>query len=176
MSGFLFKFGMVLLVAVIVGGIVWRGVGRGKPNTMRGFPDRQRMPRLAAVVGAVFTVIGTLMVLAAFTTGEFTELLPLRIASVVVLGTGIGFLVAYRNRWVAPGPQAVHYRTLLGQEHTIRYDDVTSYQLSNRGGRPQLTLRAGRGSTLRVSPALYDLSALFAALTEKERTGNWPAR
>ena len=169
MSGFLIKFALVLLVAVVVGGMVWRTVGRGKPNTVRGYPGRQRLPRMAAIVGAVLVVIGAIMVLASFTTGG-PELLPLRIAAVVVLVTGILFLVGYRNRYVAPGPDGVQFRTLLGREKSIRYADITTYKATTRGGRPQLTLRAGR-DTLRVNPAFYDLSAVYAALRERERTG-----
>lgn len=166
MSAFIIKFGLVLLVAVVVGGMVWRTVGRGKPNTVRGFPDRQRLPRMVAIIGAVFTVIGTMMVLAAFTTGGLTDLLPLRIAAVVVLATGILFLVGYRNRYVAPGTDAVRFRTLLGREKVIRYADITSYRGVTGSGKPQLILRAGRDS-LRVNPAFYDLSLLYAALRER---------
>lgn len=161
------KFGLILLVAVIVGGMVWRAVGRGKPNIVRGFPDRQRMPRLVAIIGAVFLVIGTMMVLASFTTGG-DEFIPLRIASVVVLATGILFLIAYRNRYVAPGRDAVRFRTLLGREKSIRYADITSYKGTVGGARPHLTVRAGR-ETLRVNPSFYDLSALYAAIDARER-------
>lgn len=170
MTAFLIKFGLVLLIAVVVGGMVWRTVGRGKPNTVRGFPDRQRLPRTAAIVGAVLVVIGSMMVLAAFTTGEWRDLFPLRIASVVVLVTGILFLVGYRNRYVAPGRDAVRYRTLLGREKTMRYADITSYKGTTGGGKPQLVLRAGRDS-LRVNPAFYDLTPIYAALRERERAG-----
>lgn len=131
MSAFIIKFGLVLLVAVVVGGMVWRTVGRGKPNTVRGFPDRQRLPRMVAIIGAVFTVIGTMMVLAAFTTGGLTDLLPLRIAAVVVLATGILFLVGYRNRYVAPGTDAVRFRTLLGREG----DSLRGHHLVSRRHR-----------------------------------------
>ena len=162
------KFGLVLLVAVILGGMVWRTIGRGKPNTVRGYPERQRMPRMVAIVGAVFVVIGSMMVLASFTTGG-AELLPLRIASVVVLATGILFLVTYRNRYVAPGRDAVRFRTLLGREKSIRYADITSYNGTVGGARQRLTIRAGR-DTLRVSPGFYDLSVLYAAIEERERT------
>ena len=163
------KFGLVLLVAVIVGGMVWRTVGRGKPNTVRGYPGRQRMPRTVAIVGAVFAVIGSMMVLASFTTGG-PELIPLRIASVVVLVTGILFLIAYRNRYIAPGRDAVQFRTLWGREKSIRYDDITSYQGTVGGARPHLTVRAGR-ERLRVNPSFYDLSVLYAAIEERERAG-----
>ena len=92
------------------------------------------------------------------------------IASVVVLVTGILFLIAYRNRYIAPGRDAVQFRTLWGREKSIRYDDITSYQGTVGGARPHLTVRAGR-ERLRVNPSFYDLSVLYAAIEERERAG-----
>lgn len=178
MTPFLLKAALVLLALALVGVMVMRA--RKHPNRAKDYPDRVRMPKLILLVGALLLAVGVLIGLAAFTADDDPEspasLLPMRIAAVGILIAGALFTLLYRNWYVAPGADAVHFRTILGREKTIVYSDIIDYRMLTRGGQPNLRIRSSDGTTLSLNPALFDMSPLLAAIAFRERTGRWPLR
>lgn len=152
---------IVLLVAIAVGLVV--RVFR-RPSNTPPVAVRQRMPKIVPLVGGLLTAIGFFLGLAGFLARLGTDPVPLRIGSVVVLLAGLLMLIAYRNRFVQPGRDAVRFRTVLGRESAMAYRDVTAHELTEVRGRPRLILHGSDGTTLRLDPSIYDLKPAFDAL------------
>ena len=77
---------------------------------------------------------------------------------------GVLFLMMYRNWYVAPERDAVHYRTLMGREDRIVYSDIVDYRMTEANGQPNLRIRASSGAKLALNPAMCDMSPLLAAI------------
>lgn len=169
------KILIVVAVLILVAAAVSRL--RGHINRSPQHPERQRMPRLVPIVGALFVTIGLLLGLAAFTEQDrFGMLLPMRIAAVLIALGGIAFFVMYRNFYVAPRADEVAFRTVLGREAVIAYTDIVDYRTRAANGQLLLMVRAASGSKLRVNLRLYDMSPLLRAIEFQQRAGRWPLR
>lgn len=166
------KVALLIVVVGLVPAVVWWM--RRHPNRSKQHPGRQRMPKLVAVVGWMLLVVGVLMSLVAFTSSDADDPTAFRIASVAILFGGVLFLMMYRNWYVAPERDAVHYRTLLGREDRIVYSDIVDYRMTEANGQPNLRIRASSGARLALNPAMYDMSPLLAAIRFKEARGRWP--
>lgn len=166
------KVALLIVVVALVPAVVWWM--RRHPNRSKQHPDRQRMPKLVAVVGWMLLVVGVLMSLVAFTSSDADDPTAFRIASVAILFGGVLFLMMYRNWYVAPERDAVHYRTLMSREDRIVYSDIVDYRMAEANGQPKLRIRASSGAELALNPAMYDMSPLLAAIRFKEARGRWP--
>lgn len=133
------------------------------------------MPVIFPVVGWLLVVIGVLLVLVSFSAQVEPEIVPMRIASVAILGGGILFLLMYRNWYVEPDVDEVRFRTAFGREHVIAYRDIVDYRSRARNGRPRLEVRSASGVKLAITQ-LYTVDPLLAAIAFRERTGRWPLR
>ena len=175
MSGVVVKILLVVAVLILVAAAVSRLRGRISRSAQQ--PERQRMPRLVPIVGALFVTIGLLMGLAAFTEQDpYGMLLPMRIASVLIALGGIAFFVMYRNFYVAPRADEVAFRTVFGREAVIAYTDIVDYRTTASNGQLLLKVRAASGPRLRVNLRLYDMSPLLRAIEFRQRAGRWPLR
>lgn len=174
MTALVLKYAIVFVVGVLLLGMVlW---GRRRPNRAKGHPGRLRLPKFVAVIGWALFVVGFLMGLVAFTSRYTEDLNPMRIASASITLGGLVFLMMYRNWYIAPEADAVHFRTIFGNEKTIAYADIANWRTTTSNGQPRLTVRSNSGDKLVVNPLLYDMTPLFAAIEFKERTGRWPLR
>ena len=161
MSGFAAKAVIILIVVTLVVVLIarfFRRVTPAKPGTRR-----QRMPLLVPLAGAALTVAGALLALAAFSPQYKPELLPTRIASVVVILAGLAALLAYRNWYLEVFSDAVRFRTVLGRERRIDYRDIASFQVKKAAGRERLTVRSRDGVRLSVDTGRYSVAPLLAA-------------
>jgi hypothetical protein len=166
------KIMLLIVVVALIPLVVWWM--RRHPNVSKKHPDRQRMPKLVAVVGWVLLVLGALMSLVAFTSDDADDPTAFRIASVAIVVGGILFLGLYRNWYVAPEADVVHFRTALGREDRIVYSDIVDYRMTELNGQPNLSVKAGSGAKLALNPNMYDVSPLLAAIRFKEARGRWP--
>lgn len=161
MSGFAVKAVIVLIAIALICVLVARFFRRVTPA--KAVLRRQRMPLLVVVAGAVLLVAGFVLSLAAFTSRYTEQLLPARIASVVLVVVGIAVLVAYRNWFLEVGSDAVRFRTILGQDRRIAYRDIVSRRTIAVFGRARVVVRSADGQKLSVDAARYDVSAVIAA-------------
>ncbi len=169
------KILLVLAVLILIGAAVARL--RGRPNRSAQHPERQRMPRLVPIVGALFVAIGLLLGLAAFTEQDPAGmLLPMRIAAVLIALAGVAFLIMYRNFYVAPRADEVAFRTVFGREAVIAYSDIVDYTVKGTGLQLVLTIRAASGPRLRLNVRLYDMSPFLRAIEFRQKNGRWPLR
>lgn len=166
------KVVLLIVVVALVPAVAWWM--QRHPNRSKQHPDRQRMPRLVAVFGWILLALGVLMSLVAFTSDDADDPTAFRIASVAILLGGVLFLMLYRNWYVAPERDAVHYRTVLGREERIIYSDIVDYRMTEVNGQPNLRITASNGAKLALNPAMYDMSPLLAAIRFKEARGRWP--
>lgn len=129
------------------------------PNRTKRHPGRTRLPKFFPIVGWLLVGVGAFMSLVAFTVSE--PELEMQIAGVLMLAGGLAFLLMYRNFYVAPGPENVHFRTVMGRENVIAYADIREVRSYHRNGQPYVKVMAADGTTLDLNPAMYDLSAMF---------------
>ena len=130
-------------------------------------PDpRIRLPRSVAVAAAVLLALAVLASLLGFGSGNMRDPVPFRIASIVLLVIGLLVLLAYRNRYMLPGADAIVFRTVFGAERRIRYRDIVSHRTIDRWGRRMLVVRSSDGTTLRVNASAPGMSRLVAAVGE----------
>src|SRR5690606_35847147 len=113
-SGFVVKAVVFLIVIALIVVLIARFFRRVTPA--KAALRRQRMPLLVVLVGAVLLAAGFILGLAAFASQYTAQLLPARIASAVLFVAGVAILIAYRNWYLEVGADAVHFRTVLGQE------------------------------------------------------------
>jgi hypothetical protein len=70
------------------------------------------------IVGWLGVIVGSIGVLfGRFTNDEDAFVATIAFAAIMLVGTG--FLVMYRNSYVAPGKYEVAFRTVLGKERVI---------------------------------------------------------
>ncbi|GAA4489192.1 hypothetical protein GCM10023171_29760 [Microbacterium panaciterrae] len=169
------KILLVLSVLILVAAAVARL--RGRPNRSTQHPERQRMPRLVPIVGALLLAAGVLLGLSAFTAEDRLDMLwPMRIAAVLMAIAGVVFLVMYRNFYVAPRADEIAFRTVFGRERVIAYSDLVDYDVHGSGLQLILTLRAASGPRLRLNVRLYDMSPFLRAVEFRRHHGRWPVR
>lgn len=175
MSGVVAKILIVVAVLILVAAAVSRLRGRVNRSAQR--PERQRMPRLVPIVGGLFVAVGFFLGLAAFSEQDAQGmLLPMRIASVLILLGGVAFILMYRNFYVTPRADEVAFRTVFGRENVIAYGDIVDYTVKASGLQLVLTVRGAAGPRLRLNMNLYDMSPFLRAVEFRQRTGRWPMR
>ncbi|GAA5144604.1 hypothetical protein GCM10025768_00570 [Microbacterium pseudoresistens] len=166
------KFAIIAVaVIVVIGGMWW--ISR-LPNRSRTHPDRLRLPVFVAIAGWILVATGGVMALAGFTAWEAQGLWPMRIASSVVFVVGLGFVIVYRNWYVAPRAREIAFRTGLGRELVHPYTDVTDFRTGPVKGQPMLMLQFSSGKTLRLNLRTYDMTPTLMAIDTWRRTRRWP--
>ena len=164
MSGFALKAVIIAIVIALLAVIVLRAFRRVTPaKAVAAGPIRQRMPVLFALIGAVLLAAGFVMALASFTSRYTHDLLPMRIASVVLFVAGVCTLLAYRNWYLEVGADAVRYRTVFGGAKRIAYGEIASCRTVNVLGRERVVVRSRDGQRLSVDARRYDMSRVLAA-------------
>lgn len=172
MSAFALKYALIALAIVLVAGGVWWAMKR--PNRSKRAPARMRMPIFVPLVGWLLLAVGFLLALTAFTSRYTADLLPMRIASLLIGVAGVFFLVMYNNWYVEARPDEVHFRTVLGRERVIEYADIVEYRMLQTSGQPRFKVRSSSGVKLSIHPQVFPVEPLFAAIRFRERTGRWP--
>lgn len=163
MSGFAAKAVIFAIVIALLAVIIARAFRRVRPAPAKPVSQRQRMPLLFLLVGAVLLGIGFIMALASFTSPYTHDLLPMRIVSVVLFVAGLGVLLAYRNWYLEAGSDAVRYRTVFGRDKRIAYADIESCRTAKVAGRERIVVRSRDGQKLSVDAGRYDMSRVVAA-------------
>lgn len=135
-----------------------------RPNRARAADPRIRLPRFVAYAAAALLACGLLAGMLGFGSGDMRDPVPFRIASVALVIAGLLVLLAYRNRFILPGAEAIRFRTIFGAERSIRYSDIVSHRTIERRGRRMLTVRSSDGTTMRVNPAAAGMAPLLAAV------------
>lgn len=161
MSGFAVKAVIILIVIALVGVIIARFFRRVAPAKV--VTKRQRMPLLVLLAGAVLIAAGFVLGLAAFASRYTAQLLPARIASVVVFLAGLAIMIAYRNWYLEVAADVVRFRTVLGQERRIAYRDIVSFRTKKVAGRERVIVRSGDGVKLTADTGRYALAPLIDA-------------
>lgn len=161
MSGFVVKVVIFLIVIALIVVLIARFFRRVTPTKV--VLKRQRMPLLVVLVGAVLLAAGFILGLAAFASRYTAQLLPARIASVVLFVAGIALLIAYRNWYLEVGADAVRFRTVFGQEKRIAYRDIASSRMVTVAGRPRVVVHSTDGVKLSVDTGRYGVAPLVAA-------------
>jgi hypothetical protein len=157
-------FAVLLIVAV-------RWWARKHPNRSKEHPDRRRMVKVIPIVGWLAVIVGSLMVpFVIFTDDE--DALAMRITCVGILLAGTGFLLMYRNFYVAPRDYEVEFRTVLGKERVITYTDIDRYSAIP----PFVYVRSTKGVKLNLNTNIYDMTPLLRAIEIRDKTGHWPVR
>ncbi|UNK70646.1 hypothetical protein [Microbacterium sp. H1-D42] len=168
------KYTLIVIAVVLVGLLAkW---ARSRPNRAKRLPERVRMPKIVPIIGWILIIVGTLMVLAAFTRPAGEEEIGMQIASVAIVACGVFFLVMYRNWYIAPGADEIVFRTVWGAEKAIRYADIVTYEVRPVSAQPTLLISASDGTRFRVNLATYDVAPLIAHLEYHQKNGRWPVR
>lgn len=165
MPGFAVKAVIVVIAITFVVLLIARFFRRAAPTAPPS--RRQRMPMLVVLAGAVLLAAGFTLGLAAFASRYTAQLLPARIASVVVFLAGIALLLAYRNWYLEVGTDAVRFRTVLGRERSIAYRDIASSRIATVAGRPRVIVRSVHGVRLSVDTGRYAVAPLVAAAQQR---------
>jgi hypothetical protein len=153
---------VLLAVALVVAVVLVRSLFV-RPSQAKARDARIRLPRWVAYAAAALLALGLLAGMLGFGSGDMRDPVPFRIASVVLVAAGLVVVLAYRNWYVAPGAEAVAFRTMLGAERVIRYRDIVSHRTSGRGRRRMLVVKAADGTRLRVNTSAHDVAPLLAA-------------
>ncbi|MDQ0643727.1 hypothetical protein [Microbacterium murale] len=172
MSAFALKYALIALAIVVVVAGVWWALKR--PNRSKRAPARLRMPIFVPLAGWLLLAVGFLLALSAFTSRYTADLLPMRIASLVVGAGGVFFLVMYNNWYVDARADEVRFRTIFGREHVIEYADIVEYRMLKTKGQPKFMVRSSSGVKFSIHPQIFPVEPLLAAIRFYERTGRWP--
>ncbi|GAA2938220.1 hypothetical protein GCM10010458_23270 [Microbacterium luteolum] len=165
-----FVLKIVLFAAALVFVVVLVRSFFGRSNRAKTRDPRVRLPRSVAIAAAVLLALAVVASLLGFGSGDMRDPVPFRIASAVLLVVGLLVLLAYRNRYVLPGADAVVFRTIFGAERSIRYRDIVSHRTIDRRGRRMLVVRSSDGTTLRVHTSAPGMSRLVAAAAASSAT------
>jgi len=168
------KILIMAFAALFIAAIAWWA--RKHPNRSKEYPEQVRMPKVVAIVGWLFLVVGLLMGLVAFTSDHARDPLAFRIASLAIIAGGLVFVFMYRNFYVAPRHFEVAFRSVFGKEHLLRYSDIASYSYQTLKGQPYLTVKSVDGVKLSLNIRAYDMTPLLRAIDFHQVTGHWPAR
>jgi len=163
------KFVIFACVALLILAIRWWA--KKYPNRSKEHPDRRRMVRFIPVVGWVFAIGGAFFLLVTLFTDQKDPLGPY-ITCMAMLLAGTGFLLMYRNFYVAPRDYEVAFRTVLGKERVIVYTDIARYSVMP----PSLSIKSVQGVKLDLNINIYDMTPLLRAIESREATGHWPVR
>ncbi|ASD24110.1 hypothetical protein B7495_15220 [Cryobacterium sp. LW097] len=126
------------------------------------------MVKFIPIVGWLVVIVGALMtIFASFADGDA---LGQYITSVAMLLGGTGFLLMYRNFYVAPRDYEVAFRTMLGKERVITYTDIDRYSAMP----PFVYIRSTKGVKLNLNTNIYDMTPLLRAIEIRDATGHWP--
>lgn len=155
---------VLLAVALVVVAVLVRSLFV-RPDRAKAADTRIRLPRYVAYTAAALLALGLLTGMLGFGSGDMRDPVPFRIASVALVVVGLLVLLVYRNWYLAPGADAVAFRTIFGAERVIRYRDIVSHRVSGSGRRRMLVVKATDGTRLRVNTSASDVSALVAALS-----------
>jgi lipid-A-disaccharide synthase-like uncharacterized protein len=163
------KFIIIGFAGLLIVGIRWWA--RKHPNLSKEHPDRRRMVKVFPIVGWLCVIVGGLMIpFVIFTDDE--DAVAMRIACVGILLAGTGFLLMYRNFYVAPREYEVAFRTVLGTERVITYTDIDRYSAMP----PFVSVRSTKGIKLNLNTNIYDMTPLLRAIEVRDATGHWPVR
>lgn len=133
-----------------------------------------RMPIFVPLAGWLLLAVGFLLALSAFTSRYTADLLPMRIASLVVGAGGVFFLVMHNNWYVDARSDEVQFRTILGRESVIKYVDIVDYRMRQVSGQPRLQVRSSTGVKFTINPRIFPVEPLFDAIKFRDRAGRWP--
>lgn len=166
------KIVIAAVVAVFLAVVTWWA--RKHPNRSKEYPEQVRMPKVVPIVGWLFLSVGLLMSLVSFTYDRSP--LGARITAVAIFLGGLAFVLMYRNWYVAPRAHEVAFRTVLGKEHVVPYNDIANYRVQVMKGQPILTVKSIHGVKLSLNIRTYDVTPLMTAIDFHKVTGHWPAR
>ena len=162
------KFAIVAFaVLLIVAGRWW---ARKHPTGSKEHFDRRRMYKIFPIFGWLFVIVGSVMFLFAVLTNENVSGASIGCGAIVLIGTG--FLLMYRNFYVAPRDYEVAFRTMLGKERVITYTDIDRYSAMP----PFVYIRSAKGVKLNLNTNIYDMTPLLRAIEIRDATGHWPVR
>ena len=159
---------VLLAVALVVVVVLVRSLFV-RPSAARARDARIRLARYVPITATVLLALGLFASVLGFGSGNMRDPVPFQIASVVLVVAGLLVLLAYRNWYLAPGADAIAFRTVLGTERVIRYRDIVSHRMSGTGARRTLIVTAADGTRLRVNTARHGLSGLVAAVEARSR-------
>lgn len=154
---------VLLAVALVVVVVLVRSLFT-RPSPAKAADVRIRLPRSVAYAAAALLALGLLAGMLGFGSGDMRDPVPFRIASVVLVAAGLVVLLVRRNWYLAPGTEAIAFRTVFGVERAIRYRDIVSHRTSGSGRRRMLVVKAADGTRLRVNTSAYDVAPLVAAV------------
>lgn len=160
---------VLLAVALIIVVVLVRSLFTRPNRGQQRMPDRIRLPRYVGWTAAALLVLGLFASVLGFGSGDMRDPVPYRIASVVLVAAGLLVLLAYRNWYLAPGPDRIAFRTLFGAERSIRYRDIVSHRVRGTGARRMLVVTAADGTRLRVNTARHEVPELVAAVEARAR-------
>ena len=162
------KFVIIACAVLLIVAIRWWA--RKHPNRSKEHHDRRRMIKIFPVFGWLFVIVGSVMFLFAVLTNENVSGASVGCGAIVVIGTG--FLLMYRNFYVAPRDYEVAFRTMLGKERVITYTDIDRYSAMP----PFVYIRSTKGGKLNLTTNIYDMTPLLRAIEIRDATGHWPVR
>lgn len=135
-----------------------------RPNAAKARDARIRLHRFVPIAAAVLLGLGLVAAAMGFGSGDMRDPVPFRIASVVLVIAGLLVLLAHRNWYLAPGPDAIAFRTVFGAERVIRYRDIVSHRVIERRGKRMLVVTSSTGTKLRVNLSAHDVAPLVTAV------------
>ncbi|MFY9712214.1 MAG: hypothetical protein WAK00_01965 [Microbacterium sp.] len=171
-TGVVLKIVLFAVALILVVLLVRRAFTR--PNRAKAQPDRIRMPKIVLIIAWMLLGLGLLMSLLAFGSGNMRDPVPFRIASVVLVAAGLLVLLMYNNWYLSPRVDEIAFRTVLGSAKVIRYSDIATYRLVERGGQRMLFVTSTSGIKLIVNLATYDVGPLLAHIEFHRLNGRWP--
>jgi len=160
------KFVMVAFAVLLIVAVRWWA--RKHPNRSKEYPDRRRMVKFIPIVGWLAVIVGALLAIFVSFTDE--DALAQYITSVAMLLGGTGFLLMYRNFYVAPREYEVAFRTVLGKERVITYTEIARYSVMP----PFVSIKSAKGVKLDLNINIYDMTPLLRAIEIRDATGHWP--
>lgn len=146
-----------VLIGIFVTLVGWWVVKH--PNRSKKHPGRTRLPKIIPIVGWMLIVVGAFF-------GLITLAIPdpeigMYVSAIAMFVGGILFTLMYRNFYVAPETDAVHFRTILGKEQVIEYRDIINVQAYEMRGQPYVRVTGSNGAKLELNPQMYDLQLMF---------------
>ena len=132
------------------------------PNRSRTHPSRVRLPKLIPIVGWALIVAGLLA--EAFTFAVSNPELGMHITAIAMIVGGGVLVLMYRSFYVAAEAEVVHFRTLLGREKAIVYDQISEVSRYQMNGKSYVKVVANDGTTLNLDEQMYDLSPMLQHL------------
>lgn len=146
-----------------------------RPNRDKKNKGAIRQPKIVAVIGWLFTIVGVLTLLIAvprlFNPGDG---LGMMITSIFILLMGCLFVAIYKNWYIDVRPDEIINRTVFGKIKRVRFDSIRDYLLHKNGFVPMLTVRGLDGVSIAVNRAAFDVAPLLDAIEYHQKHGMWP--